>query len=68
MKVKVPLGALLLLAIVLGYVLGTEKGRAQRDAILARMGRTGADDSEAAADEKSASPDSSQETGDVASE
>ena len=44
MKVKVPLAALLLLALALGYVLGTENGRAQRDMVLVKMGRKPADE------------------------
>jgi hypothetical protein len=54
MNVKVPLGVLLLLAITLGYVLGTENGRAQRDVILVKLGRKKDDEPEAAADEESA--------------
>lgn len=44
MKVKVPLFALLLLAIAVGYMLGTENGRAQRDVLLVKMGRKPADE------------------------
>ena len=53
---KVPLGVLLLLAITLGYALGTEKGRAQRDVILVKLGRNKAaePEPEAATDEESA--------------
>ena len=54
MKVKFPLGVLLLLAITLGYVLGTENGRAQRDVILVKLGRKEADAPEAVADDESA--------------
>jgi hypothetical protein len=43
MKVKVPL-AMLLLALTVGYVLGTENGRAQRDMILVKLGRKEADE------------------------
>ena len=39
MKVKVPLALLLLLAAAIGYLLGTEKGREQRDVILVKVGR-----------------------------
>lgn len=39
MKVKVPLGLLLLLAAVLGYMFGTEDGRKHRDVILVKVGR-----------------------------
>lgn len=43
MKVSVPIAALLLVAAV-GYIIGTENGRAQRDDLLVRLGRgTGAD-------------------------
>lgn len=44
MKVKLPLAALLLLALVAGYLLGTENGRAQRDVILVKLGRKDADE------------------------
>jgi hypothetical protein len=44
MKVKLPLATLLLLALVVGYVLGTENGRAQRDMILVKLGRKEADE------------------------
>jgi hypothetical protein len=44
MKVKFPLAVILLLALTLGYVLGTENGRAQRDMILVKMGRKDADE------------------------
>jgi hypothetical protein len=37
MKVTVPLAALLLAAAI-GYILGTESGRAQRDDLLVRLG------------------------------
>ncbi len=39
MKIKIPLGLLLLLAGALGYLLGTENGRAQRDVIMVKLGR-----------------------------
>ncbi len=43
MKVTVPFAALLL-AVALGYILGTERGRAKRDDLLVRLGRgTGGD-------------------------
>ena len=44
MKVKFPLAVILLLALTLVYVLGTENGRAQRDMILVKMGRKDADE------------------------
>lgn len=47
---KIPLGVLLLLAITLGYALGTENGRAQRDVILVKMGRKKADEPETEAE------------------
>lgn len=37
MKVKVPLLVLLLLAAAVGYLLGTEKGRRQREQIVNRV-------------------------------
>lgn len=37
MKVKVPLLVLLLLAAAVGYLLGTEKGRRQRDLIVNKV-------------------------------
>lgn len=39
MKVKIPLGLLLLLACALGYMFGTEDGRKHRDVILVKVGR-----------------------------
>ena len=39
MKVKVPLLILLLIAAAVGYMYGTEGGRAQRDLILVKLGR-----------------------------
>ena len=39
MKVKLPLGLLLAVAVVLGYLLGTEAGRQQRDSLLRRIRR-----------------------------
>ena len=44
MKVKIPLALVLLLAISLGYLLGTEAGRAQRNMILVKVGRTPSED------------------------
>jgi hypothetical protein len=38
MRVKIPV-AVLLLALLVAYVLGTESGRAQRNAIMAKLGR-----------------------------
>ena len=39
MKVKAPLGLIVLLALAVGYLLGTEAGREQRDRLLARIRR-----------------------------
>ena len=39
MNVKIPLGLLLAVAAVLGYLLGTESGRQQRDSLLRRVRR-----------------------------
>lgn len=39
MKVKVSLLLLLAMAAALGYMLGTEGGRAQRDVILVKLGK-----------------------------
>ncbi len=39
MRVKIPF-AVLLLALMVAYLLGTENGRSQRDAIMAKLGRT----------------------------
>ena len=44
MKVKVPLGILLVLAAVLGYLLGTESGRQQRDSLMRVIRREEATD------------------------
>lgn len=49
MKVKVPLFVLLLLAVALGYMLGTEDGRQRRDQLLVKLGRKEAE-AEAAID------------------
>lgn len=46
MKVKVPLALLVLLAAALGYMLGTEGGRKQRDVILVKVGRKEAESAE----------------------
>jgi hypothetical protein len=43
MNVKVPLIVLLLLAAAVGYLLGTEKGRGQRDTVIAKVRRRGSD-------------------------
>ena len=52
MNVKIPLAVLLVLSVALGYMLGTESGRQQRDALLAKVGRKqiggDADETEAA--------------------
>jgi len=50
MKVKIPLVLLLLIATALGYALGTENGRAQRDVILVKLGRKDAIDPVGAAE------------------
>jgi len=39
MKVRLPLGILLLLAAAVGYLLGTESGRQQRDRLIAIIRR-----------------------------
>lgn len=41
MKVKIPLVLLLIVAAVVGYVLGTENGRQQRDAVIVRFRKQG---------------------------
>jgi len=43
-SVKIPVVIVLLLGLVAGYVLGTEHGRAQRDIVLVKLGRTQADE------------------------
>jgi hypothetical protein len=48
MKVKIPLALLLLIAMALGYALGTENGRTQRDVILVKLGRKDAPEDETA--------------------
>ena len=57
MKITVPLGILLLLALGLGYMLGTEDGRARRDVVLVKLGRREADDAEDV-DAEAEAPDS----------
>ncbi len=49
MKVKIPLAFLLLLAGALGYLFGTESGRARRDVILVKLGRGEGGEGETAA-------------------
>jgi hypothetical protein len=39
MNVKLPLGILLMVAAILGYLLGTESGRQQRDSLVRRVRR-----------------------------
>ncbi|MGA9279391.1 hypothetical protein [Ilumatobacter sp.] len=53
MKVTVPLAALLLIA-ALGYILGTEHGRAQREVVMVRLGQRQVDDPARAGDENPA--------------
>ena len=52
MKIKVPLVLLLLIAGAIGFLLGTDAGRAQRDVILVKLGKKEEGDSltDAAAD------------------
>ena len=38
-KVKIPLGIVILMAIALGYLLGTESGRDRREALMIKLGR-----------------------------
>jgi hypothetical protein len=44
MNVKIPLLVLLVLAAAVGYLLGTERGRAQRDVVLVKLGRKSGED------------------------
>ena len=62
MKVKIPLVLLLAIVSALGYALGTENGRAQRDAMLIKMGRKDAMDSADATDAASESAADAVET------
>ena len=39
MKVKVPLLLVIVLALLVGYMMGTESGRARRDELLVKLGR-----------------------------
>jgi hypothetical protein len=39
MNVKLPLGMLLMVAAILGYLLGTESGRQQRDSLVRKVRR-----------------------------
>ena len=39
MNVKIPIGIVLVMAAVLGYLLGTEAGRQQRDNLLSKVRR-----------------------------
>lgn len=54
MKVKIPLGLLVVLAAALGYLLGTESGRQKRDVILVKAGRKEAASADADAPESDA--------------
>jgi hypothetical protein len=49
MKVTIPIGLLLLVALV-AYALGTESGRAQKELILVKLGRKDAEGDEAGGD------------------
>lgn len=42
MKVTIPIGLLLIIA-VMAYLLGTESGRSQRDVVLVKLGRKDAE-------------------------
>jgi hypothetical protein len=44
MNVKLPLGILLMVAAILGYLLGTESGRQRRDSLVRMAGREDATD------------------------
>lgn len=44
MKVKIPLLLLLVMAAAMGYMCGTESGRARRDVILVKLGKGPKDD------------------------
>lgn len=50
MNVKIPLGLVLIIGLVAGYLLGTEQGRAHRDVVLVKLGRGGEDLADAATD------------------
>ena len=39
MKMKIPLGIVILMAVALGYLLGTESGRVRREALMVKLGR-----------------------------
>jgi hypothetical protein len=43
MKVKLPIALIVVLAIALGYLMGTESGRQRQDVILVRLGRSDGD-------------------------
>ena len=74
MKVKVPLVLLLLIAGAMGFLLGTDAGRAQRDVILVKLGKKEEGDSlEAAATDATdaaaeAVGDAAEAVGDAAAE
>mgnify|MGYP001821441504 CR=1 FL=1 len=50
MNVKIPIGLVLIIGLVAGYLLGTEQGRAHRDVVLVKLGRGGENLADAAAD------------------
>lgn len=62
MKVKVPLLLLLILAASVGFLLGTEKGRQQRDAVVGRIRNRGALDDAASEASDDAAEDVSKES------
>jgi uncharacterized integral membrane protein len=39
MKMKIPVGIVILMAVALGYLLGTESGRVRREALMVKLGR-----------------------------
>jgi hypothetical protein len=66
MKVKLPLALVVVLAIALGYLVGTDSGRNRRDLILVKIGRADKDaggaNAGAAIDASDQTPDSEADT------
>ncbi len=63
MKVRIPLALLLLLAAAIGYLLGTERGRAQRDVILVKLRRTSGEDEEPSQETKAVGAEATETVG-----
>ena len=43
MRMKIPLAIVIVMAVALGYLLGTESGRNRREALINKLGRRGSE-------------------------